>query len=89
MSASSEFADAGKAVRTGHSRAAVTGHEPPFRLQSLGAEPIFGKLRVKAGARCAELQNRQVSNLRSSFRNPARNPESEHLAANAHPRAVV
>ena len=55
MSASSEFADAGKAVRTGHSRAAVTGHEPPFRLQSLGAEPIFGKLRVKAGARCAEL----------------------------------
>ena len=89
MSASSEFADAGKAVRTGHSRAAVTGHEPPFELQSFGAEPIFRKLRVKAGARCAELQISKFSIVGASFRNPAGNPESEHLAANTHPRAVV
>ena len=34
------FADAGKAVRTGHSGAAVSGHRPPFVPQKHGAKPI-------------------------------------------------
>ena len=34
------FADAGKAVRTGHSGAAVSGHRPPFMPITHGAKPI-------------------------------------------------
>jgi hypothetical protein len=34
------FADAGKAVRIGHSGAAVSGHKPPFMSTKHGARPI-------------------------------------------------
>ena len=65
--AGSLFADAGKTVRTGHSGAAVSGHNPPFRLTPWNRANRRVTAPVKAEARLAVI--------------PPGNPESEHLAA--------
>jgi hypothetical protein len=74
------FADAGKAVRTGHSGAAVSGHRPPFVSQTWNKANREQSL-VKAEARSGKAA---ISNFKRNFkwRGAAGNPESEHLAAN-------
>lgn len=57
------FVVAGKAVRTGHSGAAVSGYRPPFMSQDL-EHSQSGAILVKAEARQAARPPFQISNLK-------------------------
>ena len=62
------FADAGKAVRTGHSGAAVSGNDPPFMSADM-EHSQSGAILGEGGGEARRFIRRT-------------NPESEHLAAN-------